>query len=241
MKLYKNTVDFYDKIFPLNRDKIEFVKKSVPDIKDNILDIGCATAALDIELAKSGFSIYALDIDEDMISRAKEKAMKEETEIDFRLGSMLELEKIYADTKFNLILCFGNTIAHLEDTGQVETFLKECYAVLNNNGKIIVQMINYDRILKENIEKLPLIDNEIVKFERYYERTCKKINFRTLLTVKSTNEIYENNTVQNPLLQFELLNSFLECGFPKIEMYSDFKFSTADDNSMSINYIANKS
>ena len=74
-----------------------------------ILDVGAATGAFSIPLAKMGFDVVHLDLSEDMLSIAKEKA-KGISNIDFVKHDAVYLEA-FKDNEFDLVLCFDGAIS----------------------------------------------------------------------------------------------------------------------------------
>ncbi len=74
MSFYQSIADQYEDIFPLNNMQIEFVKNSFKNEKDlSLLDIGCGTGGLSIELGKIFSKVVAIDLNEAMIKKALDK------------------------------------------------------------------------------------------------------------------------------------------------------------------------
>ena len=109
---------------------------------------------------------------------------------------------------------------------------------MNDDGKIIIQIINFAKFIK-NKEKnkyknnflgnLPLIENEKVKFERaYYLNEENNIIFKTILDNK-----IENEEILLNIEYSELKNYFEKIGFKNIKIYGGFDKSEFDaENSM---------
>lgn len=129
--------------------------------------------------------------------------------------------------RLNLIYCIGNSIVHLESLNELALFFKNTKSLLNSQGKIIIQIINYNRIIKKGIKKLPDIINEKAKlhFERNYnyDSNKQKIAFNTVLTVN--NNKISNTIYLTPIFASEINDILLDCGFKNIQFYGDFKFS----------------
>ena len=89
----------------------------------------------------------------------------------------------------------------MEDEEKIESFLKDLYKVLQEDGKAIIQIINYDRVLKHGQTKLPDIFHEEVglKFFRSYEvdGNEKYVDFKTKLHLKD--KVEEHATKLIPL------------------------------------------
>lgn len=70
-----------------------------------------------------------------------------------------------------------------------------------------------------------MIDNENVKFERYYslEKSNGLIEFKTKLTSKSNTDELNNSIKLYPIKKDELKDILEDIGFLNIEFYSNFK------------------
>ena len=74
-----------------------------------ILDVGAATGAFSIPLARMGFDVVHLDLSDEMIKVAKEKA-EGLTNISFVKQNAVSLD-IFEDNEFDLVLCFDGAIS----------------------------------------------------------------------------------------------------------------------------------
>ena len=105
------------------------------------------------------------------------------------------------------------------------------YSIMNFGATIVLQIINFDRIVKYNISELPIIiNNEIgLEFERKYEFNPENghIKFNTVLKVcnSTLNERSENSIELFPILSHELLEMLRKANFKNIHFFGDFEFS----------------
>ena len=111
----------------------------------------------------------------------------------------------------------------------IYTFLEKAYDRLEENGKLIIQIINFNKFIinrdKNNyLGSLPLIENENVKFERnYYLDKNNNIIFKTILDDKIKNEEILLN------INFEDLKNYLEkIGIKRLKYYGGFDKSFFD-------------
>jgi SAM-dependent methyltransferase len=164
---------------------------------------------------------------------ANEKKVNGDAYPIFKNMDMRFINEHYQPESFNTVVCFGNTLAHLLSVEDIKTFLKASYDVLLKGGHLLIQILNYRNILDNKIDRLPMIDNEYVRFERYYEYNHPDyIDFKTILTVKKDNEVV-HNTIQLFPVKRELIEQLLdETGFNNIEFYGNFKMEPLTDNSM---------
>lgn len=218
-KFYTEISKYYDYIFPVSKDKLNLIKELAKKPPKDILDVACGSGGYSIELKNFGYNVTAIDLDESMINKLK----KRDESIDARVLNMLEIDKL--NKKFDLIFCIGNSMVHLDNNDEIYKFLNKCKNSLKQGGHILIQIVNYDRVLKKNIKSLPTIENEKAGliFERYYEYLPEnhKIDFKTILKVDGFN--LENHELLHPITSTELLELLKELEFKNINMYGNFK------------------
>jgi len=85
-----------------------------------VLDAGCGTGRMAIELARRGADIVGVDLDEVMLKQAKNKA----PHLDWRLG---DLSSIKLDTTFDAIVMAGNVMIYVTPGTEAETLANMAY------------------------------------------------------------------------------------------------------------------
>lgn len=224
MKFYKELSKVYDIIFPKDDTTLNFLCK---DLKGNskILDLACGTGTYSAALALKGHRVDGIDLGEEMIQLAKGKGA---LFANFTVGDMTRIKEIYEDEKYDLIYCIGNSIVHLKSKEKIEKFIKDIYDMLNDHGAFIVQIVNYDRIIKNNVKSLPSISRKEkgVSFIRNYnyKEENQKVEFQTELIISKDDnqERYENSVDLIALKRDELENMLSKAGFADIEAFGDF-------------------
>lgn len=93
MNFYQSIYSYYDTIFPLQPATVDFIKNEIIFESVAILDIGCATGNLSIELAKMGYCVYAFDLNQQIIALANSKLTL--NNLSFRVANMIELSLNY--------------------------------------------------------------------------------------------------------------------------------------------------
>lgn len=113
------------------------IEKFIPDLKKRkILDLGCGRGDDLIELVKNGYEAVGLDINQEYLNIAENKARG--------MGVRLELVKSEAealpfpDSSFDFIIA-SEVTEHVEDP---EKLLSECHRVLCHGGKMYVSFHN---------------------------------------------------------------------------------------------------
>ena len=161
-------------------------------------------------------------MDAEMINAALNK--NKSKSVQFQQLSMLDLKGFIDKNSLDGIICFGNTVVHLNSLNEIADFLQQAKTALKVGGKLLLQIVNYDKIIAKNIQQLPLIDNDEIIFERTYNYKASenKIDFNTRLKVKSTQQIIENSIKLLPLLKKDLANLVHDAGFNHFNFYGNF-------------------
>ena len=231
MAFYQEFNRFYDDIFPVKDGKVEFLKDSFTGLPDgaSLLDIGCGTGGYTVKMKQEGYNPVGIDYEMAMLERAREKTAKEDLSIEYKKLDMRDLDLFYSKPYFYGVYSLGNVMVHLSNEQEISTMVKKINRVMHGGGKIVIQIVNYDRILDNEIDRLPTITNEEagVEFIRHYN--CKddgKVDFETELIVdKGTKdeEKYRNSVPLYPLRSGDFISLLEEHGFAEIESFGDFQ------------------
>ncbi|HYQ59264.1 MAG TPA: class I SAM-dependent methyltransferase [Draconibacterium sp.] len=221
---YTSISKYYSEIFPFNPMQLKFVRNKLGELHGkHILDIGCATGELAFQLSKGGAEVTGIDLNEDLLQQAIRS--KKQEGIAFQQGNMLELAQDFETQQFDAVLCFGNTLVHLNSTALIAKMLDGASEVLKPGGQLLMQLLNYDYICSEPVEELPIIDTENIKFVRHYKFTdgSDLIGFQTNLEIKTLNRIVSNETPLLALKSTELKTLLINAGFRNVQFYANFK------------------
>ncbi len=231
-ELYKSIALYYDHIFPIKQPAVGFTRQFLPS-DALLLDAGCATGNMAAALAPYCKYVDAFDLDPDMVNIAKEKFPSTKY-LSFFVGDMFKIKQQFGSNKYDLILCYGNTLVHLLSELKILHFLTQAYGLLQTNAHLLIQILNYNYILDEKVKQLPLIDNDFVRFERQYifEKHVPVIDFQTLLTIKSTGQQIQNSVPLYALRPQNLHQLLQKAGFKHVEMYSSYKMTALSDKEL---------
>jgi len=224
-RFYTSISIYYSEIFPYNPMQLQYVKSRTGALRaKRLLDIGCATGELAFQLATEGANVTGIDLNEDLLDQAIRKRGGASNP-EFQSGDMLELENDFKAEQFDAVLCFGNTLVHLETKEMVAQMLNGVSQVLKPGGNFLLQILNYDYILDEQVSELPLIETGNIRFLRQYlfDKNSPKIRFYTELYLKKENQTVVNETTLLALKSNELLDLLRNAGFQDIELFSNFK------------------
>lgn len=226
MDFYTSITEYYDHIFPLNIVQVDFVRGAVKNSQaSSLLDIGCGTGNLALELSKYFKEIFGIDFNKTMLRKANENISNSTNNTRFVNLDMMKVDKVFCSNRFDVIVCFGNTLVHLDSEEKILDFFIKSRKILKSGGKLLFQIINYDRIIGNGVNGLPVIENDVIKFERNYKYHNENnvIDFETILTVKDENRQIKNLIPLNPLRKSQVEELLSKAGFGKVNYYGNFK------------------
>jgi 2-polyprenyl-3-methyl-5-hydroxy-6-metoxy-1,4-benzoquinol methylase len=212
---------YYDMIFPTNEQQLAFLKALLPE-RGSVLDVGCATGTYAIPLARLGYDVCAFDFDGAMVEMLVSKTENDENPPKALVFDMRRLPELSVGP-FDLIFCIGNTLVHLETLAEVEEVVKACGEKLKRGGALVIQTVNYDRVLAHKDLSLPLIDRQEgrMRFHRYYELQDSKVIFHGQLEIEGQGKT-EATTMLLPVKAEALIRVLEEAGFGDVRIYGGF-------------------
>lgn len=211
-QFYNQIAEKYDFIFPLSPAHKTFFASELHG--KTILDVGAATGNLTAYLSSQGYEVTAIDLSEGLIAKAAEKG------VTVQQLNMLAIDEL---PTFDNIVCIGNTLPHLDSKTSVQLFLQKAYRQLTQGGKLVLQLVNFQKYFAQQqgdyLGNLPLIENDKVKFERYYYLNEEgKIIFKTIL-----DDTIKNEELLQPIFADQLTQWLTQIGFQTINLYGNFK------------------
>jgi glycine/sarcosine N-methyltransferase len=233
MDFYNQISRYYDDIFPVSETTVDFFTDVLKDIPGNrVLDVACGSGNHAANLAQRGFDVTAVDLDPSMVRLAQSKANTQTPSFVVLQGDMRNVDEEFAEP-FDAVICMGNSLVHLSNEEEIESTVGGFSSLLVPGGVLILQTINYDRILEQNIRQLPTITNAEAKliFIRKYDYNPSQglVYFNTVLEVPDGT--YENSVPLYPLRK-EALSQILKInGFSNQRFYGSFRQDSWNPNS----------
>ena len=217
---YQNFAYYYDSLMDekFYVDYYDFIQKHAKF--DSILELGCGTAPIAIQLAKDNKEIYATDLSKDMLEVARMKA--QEANVDLLLGR-IDMADFKVDRPVDLVLCLCDSINYLVNTKQVEQTFDNVYEALKRNGTFIFDvnsMHKMEVVLKDYHEKN---EDDEFSFEWKVEKMGlgKVKHYVDIIDKIEKDEVHEVHIQQTYTVEkYEKL--LKKAGFKQIDKYSDF-------------------
>jgi len=231
MSFYEDIHRYYEDIFPAGQSQVAFLTGVLSrGGAAYVLDAACGTGAYARALARVGFMVTGLDFEEAMVREARRRAAESEyaDRLHFERGDMRKLEGFSA--AFDALICLGNSLPHLLTDEDIHAFFRGGREALRGGRSLLIlQTVNFDRVLGKKDYRFPVITKEEKKltFSRAYSpRQDGLLDFHTELSLEKGGEtVNRNNTVPlRPLLKKELDMFLRQNGFFSPDYYGSFDF-----------------
>jgi len=121
------------------------------------IDLGAGHGIQSAALARTGFKVWAVDFNEQLLEELKHNCAGlnvTPVEQDIRLVTR------YEDLNPELIVCWGDTLTHLENESDVERFIDYTCEILKEGGKFILSFRDYSEKRTGNARFIPVKSDE---------------------------------------------------------------------------------
>jgi glycine/sarcosine N-methyltransferase len=208
---YAAWAEHYDAVFPVG-PKARFVAAHIPG-PGRLLDLGCATGGVDFALAELGYRVHGVDLEPALVARAAARLEREPSpKLGFAIGDMLALPA--PAQPYDGVICLGNTLVHLMERADRAAALRGMAAQVGSDGRLVLQIVNYDRVLAQAVASLPLLDTDTVRFERRYTGlSAERLTFEADLTVKGSGRVLSVAQPLVPLTRAQLDTELRDAGW----------------------------
>jgi glycine/sarcosine N-methyltransferase len=201
------------------RDKYHF---------ESALDAGCGTGSTALALAAEGVRATGIDISDRMIVKAGDNACNLDIEnVDF-ITSLFEDAGHKIDSKFDVIFCLGNSLVHIMPGLALEKTIDSFERLLNPDSVLIIQLLNYEKILNHKERIIDIHREGNTEFIRFYDFIGDILNFN-ILHIEWDNETvrHQLQTTQHyPYQLAELSEQLGKYNFVIEEIYGNIKMDS---------------
>lgn len=217
---------YYD-LFTANVDykayarRIDIIVRSLGLKRGSLVDMGCGTASLAIELAELGYSVTGVDISCDMLSAAARKlrSARQNIRLINQDISMLEL-----DGKYDAFICSLDGINHLAGLDEVEKTFSAVRKYLSRRGVFIFDIntiYKHRHILADNCFIFDS-DKAYLGWQNDYNRSDNSVDITLDFFIPKENGGYSRHTEQFRETAYPaktIFETLDKCGFRVIGAY----------------------
>lgn len=227
---YNRVSDFIENIF-IKREKNPRL----------IADLACGTGNITIPLAKRGYEMIGVDISEEMLMVAREKATDESLDILFLNQDMARLDLFGTCDAF---LCMIDGLNYIIEPKKIEYLFKRIKTCFLNPGGILIFDISTRHKLKNVIGNNTFIHDGEDVFYSWENRYVNKLNLSKMYLnffCKQRDGKYKRfyeEHLQRGHNTEELLAALKKSGFSKLETYDGFSFNQPKVDSQRVVFVA---
>ena len=227
---YKKWADFIEKI----------LEKECVSRPELVLDLGCGTGKMTLELASRGYDMTGIDCSPEMLDIARENAEADGHDVLWLCQDMREFE-LYGTV--DAAVCCLDCINHLETVDDLEKCFKLVHNYLIPDGIFIFDVngrYKFENIYASNTFAMEE-DGGMCIWENYYDEESRICDFYITLFKECSDgryERYDETQTERMYTVSELRDSLERCGLKCIGAFGDLDFSPASDECERIYFVA---
>jgi ubiquinone/menaquinone biosynthesis C-methylase UbiE len=192
-----------------------------------------------LRLRSKGREITALDISDDMLAAAQEKAFDSRLKINFLNQNMSDFE---LNRKFDLVFSFCDGYNYLIEEESLANSFNRVFKHLNDDGVFIFDISTKHKLrdiiggntFTMNDEKLCYI------WDNYYEDDILEMYITFFVTEGKLYKRIDETHMQRAYNIENLIELLYKTGFKRVEVFEDYSFKTLNDESIRATFIAEK-
>ncbi|GGN97072.1 methyltransferase [Saccharibacillus kuerlensis] len=219
-----------------------------------VVELGCGTGTLTMMLAEQGCRMTGIDLSEDMLAVARDKA-EEHPPLQglLRSGSLRFVRQDMTEWEtpepVDSVLSFCDCLNYLTEPEQIEETFRATYAGLRPGGTFIFDVHHPDTLRRYEEQQPFVLDEENIS----YIWTCGldeerlEIEHHLRIFVRrdaaSSAEVYERFDEVHIERAYDpewLRQALLQAGFSSAECYADFEWRAPGDGAERLFYVAVK-
>lgn len=222
---YETFAFVYDAVMDatLYQKWLAFSLRHLPQTK-KVLELACGTGALAVEFAKAGFEVTGLDLSEEMLTLASDRAFEADVAINWIAGDMLDLTDI---GHYDAVTCFSDSLCYMPDEEAVAKVFQGVYDLLETGGRFIFDVHSTYQIdtVFPDYSFHDQTDDFAFLWDSYAGSAAHSIEHFLTFFVKQSDERFErfdelHHERTYPLATYQQL--LKQAGFKTIEVAADF-------------------
>lgn len=183
-------------------------------------DAGCGTGFHSLLLAQLGVKVTAVDLSSEMLARVRAHAQTMGVDLTTLQAEFQTLAASVCE-QVDAVFSLGNSLAHLLSPEELTDALRNFASLLRPNGVLLLQNLNYHRILLQRERVQSVKDIGTKTYVRFYDFTDPLVSFNILTIDRQEGTIRQTlNTVPlRPIFLDEIGPLLRTAGFSKIKAF----------------------
>ena len=245
MEIYNSFAQVYDKFMqdvPYGEwvDYLEKIYSKYSHTPKLVLDLGCGTGNVTNIMARKGIDMIGIDISEDMLGIAKQKAYNDQLDILYLNQDMREFE-LYGTVDSVISIC--DSINYLLDEQDILQTFKLVNNYLDPGGLYIFDMnteYKYKEVLGDN-NYTEVLDDSAYIWENYYDEDDRINEYSMTFFIETEDGLYrkyEENHFQKAYSISCVKELIQKSGLEFIAVFDAYTFNNPTDESERVFFIA---
>lgn len=207
-----------------------------------VLELGCGTGSLAIEMAKRGYDMIGLDLSVDMLSKAMEKSRDQGLDILFVNQNMRNFE-LYGTV--DAVICMLDSINYITDKPDLKRVFELVHLYLNPGGLFIFDInseYKLSQLLGQNVF-YELADDICWIWHNTYDPSDRLATFELTFFARTQNGLYrrfEETHVERAYSDAEITEALGKANLALAGRFGDLSFNPPAPEEERIFYVARK-
>ncbi|OGO79048.1 MAG: methyltransferase [Clostridiales bacterium GWB2_37_7] len=207
----------------------------------NILETACGTGNITIPMALKGYNLLGVDISEEMLTIAENKARSKKLNIKFIKQNMTELT---LNMSFDAVLCMCDGVNYIIEEDELYKYFSTVHHLLNTDGVFIFDISSsykLRRILGNNILFQEKNDFCYIWENNFFEEDeLLEMRLNFFIPQRGLYKRLEEFHIQRAYTEEQLIRLLAEAGFKNIRTYDNLKMKKPHNRSERIFVTAQK-
>ena len=244
--MYTNFAYIYDKLmYDVDYREwatyIQEIFKKYNISPNSVLDLGCGTGNLTMEMAKRSYEMIGIDISTDMLMCAKEKSLREEIDILYLNQDMSNFE-LYGTV--DVVICLMDSLNYITKKNDLKRLFKRVNNYLNPGGLFIFDVntqFKLEKVLGNNVF-YDVGDEISYIWDNNYDKGKKLCEFDLTFFIKENNMYNrcEELHYERAYTDTEIKALIKRADLNLLHAYEALKFSKPNQKSERIFYVCRK-
>jgi glycine/sarcosine N-methyltransferase len=235
MCFYDQIADSYDEMTNLD-SRMDNIRSFIDRIKTryeltSAVDVACGIGRHAVVMSQMGIRAVGADMSAAMLQKAQAFAKQAGVQTQWINCPMQELSQ-HIKEKFDIVLCLGNSLPHILSQDDLDKTISGFAQILRPGGILLIQLLNYHRILKDKKRIVAVTRNNNNEYIRFYDFLPELLQFN-LLRIKwegTKSKHILSSTILFPYAFAILQRVLQEHKFSTINTYSDLDFNRFDED-----------
>ena len=242
---YIGLAEIYDKTIEVDYNKwINFIveyfdSKKIKLYGKKLLELGCGTGNMTFKLKELGMDITALDLSDEMLHNAKQKALKKRLKLLFINQNMIDFN---INKTFDFVFSFCDGYNYIIKEKDLLNSFKRTYSHLNEGGYFIFDISTAYK-LKEKLGNNTFTRNEdelSYIWDNYINGDILEMYITFFVKCGDLYKCFKEHHIQRGWDNEYIRACLVQSGFKDISVFEDYTFKDAANNSTRATFICKR-